>query len=508
MIPVKTILILLTATCFTDVFLHAALADYFIPEGSPSVIVNVVSEFGVKANGSDNAKKLIEMRDVLIKRNRSAHWILLFDKNEKPYLYSNNRWLNGFKYVTVSGYGVKFKNISSLRGGQDTRPFDGRGITQAWGDENFTGAKNKFIPGVPFTQNALKNQRSIKIKDTNNIKAEDEILVAGFSQQKHGYPFNARYFEFTKVKEVKEGELVLSKPLEYSYNLEWHDDDYGLYQFGKPRVYNLIRLNYYYPDYISIRGVEFLHNSNAEGQEPLVFSARNVVLKDIKGDFDEFKLWIRETELTIVENSLIGGWVEIDKQVKQAIIRNNVIHGGKGKNKYTHAIKAGTSCEYLVISDNVINNRVNVVCGVLYIINNDLNVVDTKDGNNMYAISYYNNTYGGDVVTIVNNNIVKRVNQKSISPNKILLSKKAVLNGQCLLFKKAEFANELIALRPGSNLYSKDDTVIGVVIEIEESGVGEICVTINWLNSKRTDTQAYYYGFKHYSIESNKEINH
>lgn len=474
-----------------------------LPAGATrETVIDVSAAYGIRPGETDNAARLIAMRDDLRAGDADTHWVLEFPPSADPYSYSNNRWLNGLKYVTVRGEGARLRNISGLAGGQDTRPFDGRGITQDWDDRSFTGQRHRYYEGIRLTGPAQAGSRWLALADTTSLAAGDALLVAGFSQQRNGYPFNARYFEFAEIASLGDGGVRLAQPLRNSYRMDWWDDNYGAYRFGKPRAYQLSRPGYQYPEYLAFEGLEFVENPNSPNNDPLVVSARTVLIDGVKGRFDDFFVFVRETEHFTIRNSVIGGLIEVDKQVWDARIEDNVVHGGIGR-KWPHAIKAGTSCELLLIKGNRIDNRVNVVCNNLYIESNRIDHGDAG-GPRRPVIAFYNNSYGGTLAAIRNNDIVTAPRQPAIGDDLICLDGGMTERDGILRVHAKDVNSRLMGLRSGAELYDRGRAPVGVLRDMREHDASSIELLVDWLDKPVPDGGLCFHAFRQRVLENNR----
>lgn len=436
----------------------------------PANSVNVV-QYKICPGEFDNADNLISMRDRLIQTDPERHHIICFPYSKKPYKYSNNRWLNGLYRFTVLGNKATLQNIARKQSSQDIAPFGDKSIQQDWGDIDTTVGHNPpswyvFHQGVKLASTAVKGSMILTVEKNEEIEPGDKILIASFAQQYIGLPLNARYFEWNEVTKVVGNAVTLKSGLKNTYDTLTWDFDYGRFSFGTPRIYRLRRKNFHYPEWVTLKDLQFLSNPHSPLNDSLSFSGRRVTLDGIVGDFSTFNVFTLETQYTEVLNSVVGGVVEVDKQSDQVLISHSIIKGMD----VTHAIKSGTSCNRLTIKNNEIRNRVNVVCKELVIEDNTIDITGSLSSQPYWnGVRFYDDKFGGLSAKISGNRIKVWSGQKPIFTDlvervgtdlqlQVLPGTPRMLKvwGDGLGMDSASFYS-LMGLYPGSILYGKSN---------------------------------------------------
>lgn len=426
-----------------------------------------VTDHAICPGIKDNAEELIKLRDRLVAQDPKPHRIFCFPYSQAPYRYSNNRWINGLWRITILGNHSTFQNISQKPAHQDTAPFGTKLIQQDWGDLDATMGPNPQLyvihQGLKILKTARVGENTLQLGSMIGFAVGDPLLIAGFSQQYGGFPLNARYFEFNEITNRVGNTLTLKFPLKNTYAIDTWETDYGGFEFGKPRVFQLRRPNYNYPESIQLKDIRFLSNPYATAGDALAFSAKRVILDGIEGNFPSFHVFPRETVYTEITNSIIGGAIEVDKQNEHVVIRNSTV---KGLN-LVHAIKSGTSCNKLLIEKNKIYNRINVVSKYLLIKENEISL--SSDPTQDFTISFYNGTWGGLDVKIEDNQFKLSGKQQILSNDLVdrigsefaiqsISQKTAKLTAPFSTLSSSAFYY-FMALYPGSLLYGKNGSV-------------------------------------------------
>ena len=497
----------------------SAVEVYALYQDAGTVSVN---DYGVVGDGAtDNSADLIALRDALITLDRERHWTLLFDASAYPYQYTNNRWLNGLKRVSVKGYGATLQCTSSLAAGNDCKPFNGRCIMHDYGDEQYTGGTEAadFHTGH-FIHSAARGDWGVYLVNAaSNVyyQAGDKVFLHGLNTQNKGWSPNLRWYEWHTVSSVSSNYIQFAEQVQYDYSENWWDYDYcgdGRYITGKPRIINLNRPEYNYPEYVRIEGFSFLANTNPVSTEAddIAIPGRVVELINLVGDFPEFQIFVRETELTVISNCTIGGVIEIDKMCKDVIIENSHIKGGDGmdgdttntcENLQPHAIKSATGCDRLYIRNNVVNHRINVCPKYLNICSNAIDIVNRYGANE--AIMFYNNTWGGYYADISSNSINRSASETDVSYeastlvyNSIDSSDNSIL---CDLTGTYAGGYRIRGIFEGHSLYDQTQTnKIGTVTGFEERS-GSIAVLVDWASVPTNGAAITYYNMRYVTYD-------
>ena len=465
-------------------------------------------DFGVIGDGkTDNAKALIRLRDDLIKRGRDTSWHIIFP--EGHYTYSNNRWIMGLKRVRISGLdNVRLQNTSKGRNINDYNPFPRQGMFSLNGDIDSSGAvkgeeAELFVTGHKV-QSLKKGTLKVPFLNPKHVefyRVGQRILIHGFALMNYGYSPNPREFEWHEIEKISNGALYLKRPLKGKFDINWPDFEYSppgkvnmgkigqsrkrgpvtiqpVY-LGKPRVLLLddraqIKGTYYYPETVWLENITFLANPYAVTTHSLAIPARHVILKNLTlTGHDNFNLYPRESEVTVIENCDISGVVEFDKVTIDAILNNSTVR--RNISKHVHAIKGGSGTRNILISNNNINGRVNVVAmDRLQIEYNRIDSSKTPRG----SISFYNGSFGGQIANIVYNKFITRPFQEKLDKKMLLQSyrirNKIKPNGVIHIPRQNHHTRKhetvphiLRAMRPGLKVWlQRDANVFGIVDDV------------------------------------------
>jgi hypothetical protein len=134
---------------------------------------------------------------------------------DAEYTYTWNRWSWGIQYLTLEGNGASIRN---------THP-------GPWHTDMFTWATNSGAVSPNADENighlidtAQAGAMSVTLKDPQHVSdfaVGKWVLVASYSQQNGNWPPNARYFDYAKVKAIKNGVISLDRPLAYEHRDDW-----------------------------------------------------------------------------------------------------------------------------------------------------------------------------------------------------------------------------------------------------------------------------------------------
>lgn len=475
----------------------------------------IVPTIGSDGRPTDLSAKLLKMRTRLIALDQEARkagnelqFNLFFPPNPVPYVYSDNKWLEGLSRVVVRGertqtQRTQFQCVSALRGGEDARPFSGRGITQNLGQLPFTGnlRSESFVTGDLLEKTAFAGSSVVTLADASSWRPGDRVFIHGLSQMSRGYPMSPRHYEFNRVVKIVGTEVTLETPLQFDYRTDWWDSDYQLYKAGRPRMLSLDRREtrdatgnivvhaYSFPELIEISGIEFLKNPNSAVTQSLAFSARNIRIHSVVGAFPQFYVVPRESESFVVRDSHIGGSIEVDKSNGFVTIYNNEIWGANispEKAPNPHAVKSGTGCQKLTIAENRIYNAINVVCESMTVLKNKIDLREQPNLATVVAIQPYNNTFGGSQLSIQANELLLGSRQLSNNGFKVCIQNCKGFPGTAhqltadgILFDPSNVPSYLMGLRINRPLMRPDGTILGTVTGFGTKGA-QALIRVRW----------------------------
>ena len=477
----------------------------------------IVNKYGIKGDGvTNNSVALVELKNDLMAIDETRHWVLKFLPSDKPYCYDDNTWINGLKRLTLIGYGASLQCISSSAEGRDAKPFGCRDICHYYPiDMKYETAKNTFgYDNIFHTGYEIKTANSgnlsVELNDSTeatNFAVGDEVRVYGFHQQDGGWPINPRYVEWHKINAVNGAVISFGKPLQYSYNENWFDyisyyyyNGNEVYRAGKPRIINLNHQYSAYFDFIAIIGFKIVPNrfpATTEADD-LMISGNEVYYLDLAGDFPEFNIFPTGSKETVVKNCIIGGVIEVDKNLKEVVIEGCTIRGGdafmpdpdSADNKQPHAIAAGTGCDTLTIRNNIIEHRINVGVKKLYIYDNEINIINrwgtAGPVGYKHAIAFYDNKWAHYCAYISGNNILKDVDAFDVAYEPLTLNYIDFdINSNIRIeqiISGITGGHSVRGIAPGHSLYAADGTTkLCTVTDIKEEN-GYIVAYVDWQN--------------------------
>lgn len=123
----------------------------------------------------------------------------------------------GIKNLHVVGYGAKLTNTSS--GYASPMGFFGRNLIT-------DSTKQRLIMTVRAGADTVSLRYSSQ--STSIFSVGEWVLVAGFDIQFYGYPPNAQYFEYKKIKALTSTTITFEEGLRYGYRQDWPASQQGL----------------------------------------------------------------------------------------------------------------------------------------------------------------------------------------------------------------------------------------------------------------------------------------
>lgn len=469
-----------------------------------TVRINVAKEFKiipklVNNRVKDLSKSLIVMRDILIRRGPEKHYVLNFPYNSIPYAYSNNNWLKGLKNFTLQtdprDYPNKaiFKNISKEFGGQDQNPFYISGVFDAFRDEVYF-ERNQNISldsGVLLKNSALKNRKSIVVESVDDFHPDQWVLIHGHFQGNKKDSANLRYFEYKKIEYIIGNRIWFRKSLENDFHINWWDQEMGMRKIGKPRLLSLNRGNFSFAERIILKNIKFSPNEKIifDKRYPkglvnptfLSFSALNVTLDGIEGDFPSFNIKVKESEETIIRNSVIGGYIEIGNIVKRILIENNKIKNLSRKKKFSSSITGGESCDRLVIRKNTLLSGINAICKELQIYGNKITSRPENEKNSEREMFFGDDELSGIKFIEYDNESIHDLKQLSKVKKYLKINLSSYeLSSDGVTMEKNNLGKKIFGLYPGKFVFNSSYEKIGVFLGFFQGSRNRVLLKFQW----------------------------
>lgn len=134
---------------------------------------------------------------------------------DAAYTYTWNRWSWGIRYLTLEGNGASIQNIGDSVWHSDM---------MAWRTNRAAVDGDNGANIGHLIDTARAGATSVNLKDSHHASdfaVGKWVLVASYSQQNGGWPPNARYFDYAKLKSIKDGVISLDRPLAYEHRDDW-----------------------------------------------------------------------------------------------------------------------------------------------------------------------------------------------------------------------------------------------------------------------------------------------
>jgi hypothetical protein len=213
-------------------------------------------------------------------------------------------------------------------------------------------------------------QSTVNLLSTANVanyQVGDEVLIYGYDQQNgYGYPPNARYFEFTKIKSITGGQITLEQNLKNSYNQNW--------RFLPASIWNMSKSKSIYPssssagDYFAGTALEGKTTLTVTNKKLGTFIVNNIDCRNC------WAWWMGGSKVDIYNNCKIAGTnyivvgqrtefndcefenprngnegMEIDKIIETVVFNNCKIHSMGGATS-TNLVECN-KCDFLAYNN-------------------------------------------------------------------------------------------------------------------------------------------------------------
>jgi len=335
--------------------------------------INMAATYGVLADQkTDNKNALLAFREEFKGQGKSA---VLAQFEDGAVLTSNNRWIHNIRSLKLAGgpNGTDFM-IIPLGTSQDYDWFYQRPFL---GGDPFTintydvGAIPAYVgtvrrPYAPRFRSAAKGATSIVLSNVANaalFAVGNRVLLFGYDQVGgKSYPPGTRYHDWKTITGIKPatGELTLNKGLKYLYDERWHDvvdefddvDHYG--NSGKPRLVNLDRADFIYPERLEFDRINWKINpaypSNGQKVSATFIPIGDTVIASnglIEGDMDASL-----SRIVVLKNMRqIAGRGKTDNELDK-IIQKFIVDGGDYEDYFSN----GTSCDEVAMRGVTLRN--------------------------------------------------------------------------------------------------------------------------------------------------------
>lgn len=294
-------------------------------------------------NSTDNATALIRMRDALL---NDATILYVINCAQGVYLYSNNRWLHNVKKFWLKGNGTEIQNTNNASYERDARALHIRRPFENYGDVAYPGDGSVTWEMGYLINSASAGAASITCTtatDANNFSAGDRALLGGYRQQySASYPPLYRWFEFLEVSSSDGGTGVVTFTHEIGnkYNSSWYDYDDGGGQtystFGAPRLMNLDRSDYIFPEFAKFSNMIFGDNAAyTTSNENVTVPGENVIFENCTFNSNHFVPQCNK-KISVVDSDI--KYTELDKIVDFCYIENTNIGDDLADNGLVSAV--------------------------------------------------------------------------------------------------------------------------------------------------------------------------
>jgi hypothetical protein len=348
-----------------------------------AVTVNMREAYGVLADGvTDNAAALLRFREDFKGQGKPA---VIAQFEDGVVLTSNIRWIHNIRSLELVG-GPNGTDLMVIPLG-DSRDYDwfyqriingGDPFTinmYPVGDiPAYTGTVRR--PPAPKFRTAAKGATSITLFDAADMalfKVGDRVLLFGNDQVGgESFPPGARCWDWKKITDLNASTktLVFNEGLDWAYDERWHDvlDEYDGVDHrgnsGKPRLVNLDRADYIYPELLEFTRISWKINPAYPVNERKVSATfipigDTVIARDglIEGDMDASL----SRKVVLLNMRQISGRGKTDNELDKGL-KYFIVIGGS----YTDYFSNGTSCTEAAIKGATMLNSV-ALCPRRYI---------------------------------------------------------------------------------------------------------------------------------------------